>query len=172
MPNASARRCFEAVSRESRCEEESGGEGCRNTSAELLRHTVLAVARKEPSIRVRSKLAALGERTKPAQERSCDPRRSMHNRQAGAPGLSFRAHDSPKVSRRECLERSAPVLQANSLRSPPAIITSGCYVTVSCFLNQMCEGLKSHPTVKHFLPSGPLPGASSASVRTQFPPHR
>src|SRR5690242_19047898 len=108
MPNASARRCFEAVSRESRCEEESGGEGCRNTSAEWLRHTALAVARKEPSIRIRQKLAALGERTKPAQQQSHAPPRNTHNRMPGARGLSFRAHDIPQASRREFLERSTP----------------------------------------------------------------
>jgi len=50
-----------------------------------------------------------------------------------------------------------PVPRANSLRSPPPTITSGCCVTVSCFLNQMYKGLKSHPTVKHFLPGEPLP---------------
>lgn len=157
VPGA-AHRCFEAGSRKSRCEEEFGGEGCRNTSAELLRHTGVVVARKEPSTRIRLKLAALGERTKPAQQQSHALPGNTHNRKPGARGLSFRAHDIPQASHRGCLERSTPVLRANSLRSPPATITSGCSVTVSCFVNQMCKGLKSHATVKHFLPGGPLPG--------------
>src|SRR4029077_9035554 len=121
------------------------------------RHRDLIDAGQERPTRRRLKLAVAAERTKPAQQQSHALPRNTHNRKPGAQGLSFRAHGIPQASRRECLERSTPVLRANSLRSPPATITSGCCVTVSCFVNQMCEGLKSHPTVKHFLPRGPLP---------------
>ena len=134
-----------------RCEAESAWEVCRNKPAKPSRHRDLIDAGQERSARRRLKLAVAAERTKPAQQQSHALPRNTHNRKLGARGLSFRAHDIPQASRRECLERSIPVPRANSLRSPPATITSGCCVTVSCFLNQMCEGLNKSRRCKIFV---------------------
>ena len=148
---------------------ESAREVCRNTSAKLDYPADPVDATRERSKRSEWKFAAVAARTNSAPGQNHVLPRNKHNQKPGAREFSFRAHDIPQACHYGCRARSTPARSRSSWRSLPTTLTPGCCVCVSCFLNQMYEGLKKSPHRKTFSAGRPVARSLKCIRETQFP---